>query len=227
MEDLNIVVSRNQYDRDYFECGIPTKKSMYTNYRWLPELTITLAYRIIKTAGIKDHETILDYGSAKGYLVYALRILDFEAYGCDISEYAISKTHEEVKDYNKLIDNENNLVPFEQTFDWIISKDVLEHIPYEKIDYVLTHFTQKTKKCFLTIPLAENKKYYISDYESDVTHIIRENALWWKEKFEHNGFEICSWSYDMSKIKESWKQYKKGNAYFILKNRFLLPDTKC
>ena len=189
------------------------------NYRWLPELTIPFAFRIVKLAEIKDHESILDYGAAKGYLLYALRLLGFECYGCDISEYAISKSHKEIESYNKLITS--NHIPFEHDFDWIIAKDVLEHIPYERIDSLLEHFTEKTKKCFFIIPLGNGKNFHITEYENDITHIIREETDWWIDKFSKNGFEVLKWSYDVSKVKESWKHYRNGNAFFILKSRFI------
>ncbi len=220
MNDINRIA--NEYDKNYFENGIPTGKSGYVNYRWVPELTIPLVYRIIQIAGMKEFERILDFGSAKGYLVYAFRLLDFEAYGCDISEYAISKSHEEIKEYNVLMTS--NEIPFKKSFDWVIVKDVLEHIPYEQIDELIKHFLKKTNKCFVVVPLGDGNKYIIPDYEADITHLIKEDANWWKEKFENNGFEVSSWSYNMDKVKSSWKHYKNGNAYFVLKNRYLLED---
>ena len=33
--------NREEFDREYFEQGPMTGKSLYTNYRWLPELTLT------------------------------------------------------------------------------------------------------------------------------------------------------------------------------------------
>ncbi len=207
------------YDKDYYENGIPTQKSGYVNYRWLPELTIPHAYRLVKLAQIQEHEKILDYGSAKGYLVYALRLLGFLAYGCDISEYAVSKTHEEVVSYNKLV--ADGAIPFSCNFDWIITKDVLEHVPYDNLAHVLGTFAEKAKKCFIIVPLGDGTSFNIPDYENDVTHIIREDAGWWNRRFEESGLEVLKWSYDMSKIKESWQHYKKGNGFFVLKSRFV------
>jgi SAM-dependent methyltransferase len=206
------------YDKDYYENGIPTQKSGYMNYRWLPELTIPHAYRLVKLARIQEHEVILDYGSAKGYLVYALRLLGFKAYGCDISEYAVGKTHEEVVPYNKVVTN--CAIPFSHDFDWIITKDVLEHVPYDDLAYVLGTFAEKAKKCFIIVPMGDGKRFNIPEYENDVTHVIREDAGWWNRRFEDSGLEVLKWSYDMSKIKESWQHYKKGNGFFILKSRF-------
>ena len=43
-----IKISSEKYDKDYFKNGIASGKSCYSNYRWLPELTIPMAYNIIK-----------------------------------------------------------------------------------------------------------------------------------------------------------------------------------
>ena len=56
----------------------------------MPELTLPLAHHIAVDCNLDKHQTICDFGCAKGYLVYALRLLGYDAYGVDISEYAIS-----------------------------------------------------------------------------------------------------------------------------------------
>ena len=48
------------YDKDYFENGIQTKKSLYENYRWMPELTIPFCSVLIERLNIKEDDTILD-----------------------------------------------------------------------------------------------------------------------------------------------------------------------
>ena len=85
-----------EFDREYYEQGPMTGKSLYTNYRWLPELTLPLAHHIAVDCNLDKHQTICDFGCAKGYLVYALRLLGYESYGVDISKYAISKAPKEV-----------------------------------------------------------------------------------------------------------------------------------
>ena len=52
---------KNLYDEEYFERGIESHKSCYTNYRWIPELTIPLAFRLIEYLRISSSEKILDF----------------------------------------------------------------------------------------------------------------------------------------------------------------------
>lgn len=198
------------FDEEYFERGAVTGKSCYMNYRWLPELTIRMAYNIVKILGLEG-ETVLDYGCAKGYLVKALRILDIEAYGCDVSKYAIDNIDPEVKKYCKLI---KRTIPF--STDWIITKDVLEHLSEKDLDYFLEESRKKAKGCFHIIPLGENNRYIIEDYHRDKTHKLAKDDCWWMKKFEKHGWQLRLFDYYARGIKENWTgRYPKGNGFFI------------
>ena len=64
-------MTMNIYDKNYYECGIESGKSLYTNYRWMPELTIPMCSRMIEHLKISSRDKILDFGCAKGYSVKA------------------------------------------------------------------------------------------------------------------------------------------------------------
>src|SRR5579862_3672374 len=77
------------YDESYFLRGKESGKSLYENYRWMPDLTIPMVQRIIEHCGIRRGDSILDFGCARGYVVRAFRELGYNAYGYDISRWAI------------------------------------------------------------------------------------------------------------------------------------------
>ena len=79
------MVEKKFYDKDYFENGLGSTKSCYENYRWIPELTIPMANKLINYLEINNNYKLLDFGCSKGYLVKALRLLDYDCYGVDIS----------------------------------------------------------------------------------------------------------------------------------------------
>ena len=202
------------FDKEYFEQGPMTGKSLYTNYRWLPELTLPLCHHIVKYCGIQEEDRILDFGCAKGYIVLGLRMLGYEAYGVDVSEYAISQAPKEVNGYV------NHIKPFEDltgifgAVDWVLCKDILEHLPYEKIDEQLQILAGSTQHLMAMVPLGDGTKYYIEAYENDVTHIIREDLKWWEDKFFKNGFNITEMTYDMGPFKTNWQIHPQGNGLF-------------
>ena len=210
------MINGKKYNKDYFENGIVKGISGYQNYRWLPELTIKMAHNFIKKLELTPSDKVLDFGCAKGYLVKALRILDINAYGCDISPYAINKVDSDVRDYCKLSEDANKLIPFNFTFDWLITKDVMEHLDEEDIDKIIPQFKNNARKCFHVIPLGKDDKYVVRNYELDKTHCIRKPKEWWIEKFRRFGWKLISFDYKVNGIKDNWaEKYDKGNGFFI------------
>jgi cyclopropane fatty-acyl-phospholipid synthase-like methyltransferase len=210
----------NFFDEDYFENGIVTGKSCYINYRWMPELTIKMAHKLIKYLDLNPGDRVLDFGCAKGFLVKALRILDIDAFGCDVSSYAIDMVDPEVRSMCKLM-RDNTIIPFNQKFDWIISKDVLEHIQEKDVDMILRKSHQFTDRMFHIVPLANKReKFIIPEYELDKSHILKKDLNWWIKKFESTGWKLASLSYSVEGVKDNWtSKYKKGNAFFILNKK--------
>lgn len=201
----------DSFDKDYFQNGIKTGKSLYDRYRWMPELTMSMAMAMIDYLDIKRTDRILDYGCSRGYLVKAMRLLHRLAYGTDISEYAINDCDNEVKDFLRIL-NPDGTIPFKAPFDFGISKDVLEHIPYKYIDFVFEQLSKHCKELFIIVPLGEDGKYRILQYELDSTHVIRENDDWWAQKMSTFFTDLIVIDY-VPGIKGNWYDVNpKGNA---------------
>ncbi len=210
MEDKRAV-----FDKDYFENGVATGKSLYTNFRWLPEMTIKFVHKIIKLLNLRETDKVLDYGCAKGFMVKAFRLLDIDAYGCDISEYAISNADPEVKSFCRLSDS--SAIPFENVdFNWVVCKDVLEHLNESEVQTFLEDAYKKSNNLFVIVPLGINDKYIIPSYALDSTHILAKDREWWEAKFESAGWGLKSFSYAIKGMKDNWAQFDKGNGFFIL-----------
>jgi len=218
----NNLFNSDIYNKSYFEDGLCTGKSCYVNYRWMPELTIKMAYYFIKYLDLKESDKVLDYGCSKGYLVKALRILDIDAYGCDISEYALESVDSDARNYCRLIMDDDSLIPFDSIeFDWIVSKDVFEHLSEENINVLLDCSFSFAKKMFHVIPLGNNGVFRIPEYHQDLSHIQIHDEKWWIKKFEEHGWKIISFDYSVKGIKENWtKKYEKGNGFFTLERKF-------
>lgn len=201
---------KNIFDEKYFEDGVRHRVSAYENYRWMPERTIREASSIINNI---KFDTVLDYGCAKGFMVYALRLLGKEAYGADVSEYAVTNCHPNVKDYLQVIENTEQLTG---GWDLIIAKDVLEHIPKDVIPSVLAELRRRCKTLFVAVPLGDGKRYRIREYEMDVTHIVREPEEWWLKTIVEAGFKIKYFDYEFGHMKENWTEnHPHGNAFIV------------
>lgn len=210
-----------KYDEDYFERGPQTGKSLYENYRWMPDETIQMARSILSANGIKMTETdltrprILDYGCAKGFLVQAMETIGVDAFGADVSRYALENASRSVA--HKLV-HADDLHRMHYMWDLVIAKDVLEHMTPSEIDNWLLYCSKNAKKIFIAVPLGDDGLYRIPEYERDVTHIIRENESWWLRRvFEF--FDDCRLNYRLNGIKGFWVgKHPKGNLFIRIEN---------
>ena len=205
------------YNQDYFERGAETGVSLYSNYRWLPELTLPMCHHIIQFLQIKDGK-VLDFGCAKGYVVKGLRMLGINAYGVDISNYAIKEAPREIAKYVKVI---KTCVKIKGKFAYTIAKDVLEHVPYSQIIKQLKILAKCSKNILIIVPLGDGKKYFIKSMELDRTHIIREDLHWWKKTLEKSGFKIKKATYNLGPFKKNWQFSKKGNGLIVAASKLI------
>ena len=203
------------FDEDYFERGIETGKSCYQNYRWIPELTIPLAMTMIDYLGIQREHTVLDFGCAKGYLVKALRLLYRQAWGIDISDYAIANLDPEIRDFCWNIDITRfpSLSPGHT--DFCIAKDVFEHIPKEALPNAIKAINADT--LFAVIPLGENGSFVAPANDMDETHMSCQPPDWWENIFSENGWIIRESTLRVDGIKDTYyEKYPEAHGFFTL-----------
>lgn len=201
----------NNFDEDYYERGVEKGLSGYENYRWLAHYVMPMANYLKQR--YMHGTTFLDYGCAKGYLVKALRLLDVFAYGYDISEYAIKNCDPDVKDYCST----KALV----TVDYVIAKDILEHVPEEEMQTVLSHInTLCSSGVIAVIPLGDNDKFRIREYEIDKTHVTKKDEVWWIKQFQAAGFVLDEFHYKLDGFKDNWSdKHPCGNGIFFFSKK--------
>ena len=126
---MKTLFNENEYfNEDYYERGAETGKSLYSHYRWMPELTIPMCHHIARYMNLGDDDKVLDFGCAKGFTVKGLRLLGYKAYGVDVSEYAISQIEEGTRKWCGVIKPQEPLVCAEGGYDWILCKDILDYL---------------------------------------------------------------------------------------------------
>jgi len=211
---VNASSAHDVYDEDYYINGRRSKKSLYENYRWLPDLTLPMAERIIHHCQIYPDDTVLDFGCARGYLVKALRMRDRLAWGVDVSQWALENCDPEVKGVV------SSQWPTGIVWDWVIAKDVLEHIEPKDLTPILGEFSKARKGVFIVVPLLgsgplNTAQYAVPEYEADVTHVIRWPLDHWvgamHHCFDHN-WEISA-RYRIVGIKDNYAQWARGNGF--------------
>ena len=217
-------MNKESYGKLYYENGIELGISGYSNYRWLPDITFPICHDLIINLGIQKQSRILDYGCAKGFLVKAFHLLGYpNVYGVDISSYAINNCDPAVRKQLFLKQEDFPLI-LNSGFDWLIAKDVFEHIPYSDLPATLTTLSFRVSNLFCAVPLGQDGKYCIPEYEKDTTHIIREPLDWWCKTLEENGFSILNAGYTFGCLKTNWSHYDYGNGFFTAKSKNCLTN---
>ena len=207
---MNSEEIKKVFNKDYFEDGVRKRVSAYEQYRWMPERTIREASSIINNI---QFNTVLDFGCAKGFMVYAMRLLGKEAHGVDVSQYAVENCHPKVQKYLSIIDNSEDI---KGGWDLIIAKDVLEHIPKEEVLDTLKSLRNRCKTIFIAVPLGDGQRYRIREYEMDITHVTKEPEEWWLTTIVQAGFKIKYFDYQFHHLKENWTvPHPFGNAFIV------------
>ena len=124
------------YNRLYYEnYDVGVGKVDYRDSKYTKGNLEIVAKRIVEDWHPK---TVLDAGCAMGHLVAAMRDMGVEAYGIDISEYAIEQVREDIRPYCAAQSLDQPFPEhFPKHFDLVFSAEVLEHIYEENIDFVI------------------------------------------------------------------------------------------
>ena len=121
------------------DCGIPYER----NEHWL-KFFADAADGIIRDL---HPASVLDAGCAMGFLVEALHRRGVDAWGIDISDYAISEVDKSVADRCRVA---SLIEPLPQRFDLICCIEVLEHLPPEDAAPAIANLCRSTDRILLS-----------------------------------------------------------------------------
>lgn len=115
------------FDEHFFESGEETE-ARYKSYT----MQSILPKRERQAKLLMAHYTpsrVLDVGCAKGFLVLALRGLGVEAFGVDVSDYALFSAPEKARQYLFKVDLNNDALPFANgNFDLVTVYSAFEYL---------------------------------------------------------------------------------------------------
>ena len=203
------------YDDQYFENGKQSGKGWLERYRWLPRRTFREALAFIDYLGLDDNSYVLEVGTAKGFLVKALRILEIKADGCDISTYALSFAPDGCWNSSdpKTWEEHANM-----GYTHIVIKDMLEHLTKEQLPTMLDNFAKVAKKMMCVVPMGDFGRYRIPEYHVEISHLIAENEIWWINVFQSHGWQVVKHCNHVEGIKDNWFYVPNGNHVFVLEH---------
>jgi hypothetical protein len=158
------------YNQFYYQncCGMPYTR----NAEWL-RFFGEIADRIVRDIG---PASALDAGCALGFLVECLRERGVEAFGIDLSDFAIASVHPSIQPYCRVA---SVLDPLPHRYDLIVCMEVLEHLTPAQAGQAVANFCQAADDIlFCSTP---------DDYQ-EATHINVQPQAYWAGLFARHNF---------------------------------------
>ncbi len=158
------------YDRFYYATGCGTPYENADDFR---QLFRGFADRIVSDIGPAN---VLDAGCATGYLVEELRERGVEAFGVDISDYAIAHANAGAAPYCRVGSVAD---PFPRAYDLIVCIEVLEHLPKDEAEATVANLCRHANDILFSSSPHDFK---------EVTHFNARPTDYWVEQFARHGF---------------------------------------
>ena len=163
-----------QYDRHYYDTALGPVPYDRSRPEWMDFFGRVADH----VAGELKARRVLDVGCAKGFLVEALRDRGVEAFGIDVSAYAIGEVRADVRPYCRVA---SATEPLDGPWDLITCIEVLEHMS-----------EAEGRRAIANICAAADDVLFSStpDDFDEPTHVNVRPSSWWVERFAEHGFEL-------------------------------------
>lgn len=179
---------REYFDADYFERGW-TKGTAYTRYSTAgaSPLFREIASGIIE---VFQPKRVLEVGCATGFIVSQLNSLGCEAWGLDVSEWAVRNAA-----HSRVILASADAIPFPDAhFDLVISCHAIEHLPSSIFNRAISEMIRVCSGFqFHMLPIVGEGPYtgpvdqVMENLQKDPTHQQLHNRDWWISAFGRAG----------------------------------------
>lgn len=159
----------------------------YRAYHFIRYLWLGVVYRL--AFGVTS---ILDVGCATGMSVWVFRrLLKLDAYGIDVSPYAVTNGVTSIQPYLACVDLTTDSITLpRQQFDLVVSYDAFEHLPDDALPEILDKIFALTHKAIFGIyvldePIAMWHNWFNKPHAD---HLSEHTSAWWMDRFSALGY---------------------------------------
>ena len=172
-----------------FEVPQVIKKNFYINddFLYFNKRTVVEAKHFQMVAQWKKHfnlygdSEVIDVGCGMGLYMQAWDLAGVGTVGLEMSDWAVKR--QTSFSFGEVF-QQDITKPLLRDFrgDLVTALDILEHLPYDKLDFAIENLKKLGSQFLTSIP-------YLGDpnLDADHTHIIRESKDWWVKKFAEHG----------------------------------------
>jgi ubiquinone/menaquinone biosynthesis C-methylase UbiE len=178
-----VIKKAKKFGWEYFDMkGICYGGYIYDG-RWIP-----VVKRFIDYYKLKQRSKILDAGAAKGYMVYDFVNAGMDAYGLDISEYAIDSAPDEIQ--NRLyFGNVKNMKMFrDKEFDLVISINTIHNLNEEECRMAVREIQRIGKHAFIMVDSYRNESDKDRMFKWNIVGETIKSTKEWEQLFQEEGY---------------------------------------
>jgi len=153
------------------------------NMIWFPiksirKIPFTGSVHNLEVEGSHSYQSnFIVHNCAYGYIGKRLRDKGVDAWGIDISAYALSQAPSEVKPYLKLASADS--LPFQNNeFDIAFSASTFEHLPPEIVPKAISEAVRVANRGIISVTPADDPHF-----DEDITHKTKRPLSWWRRQF--------------------------------------------
>lgn len=181
-----IAISR-RYGKEYFD---GPRDYGYGGYfydgRWVP-----VAKDVCAHFDLRPGSKILDIGAAKGFLVKDLTSLGIDAFGIDVSHYAIINCEKDIAGRIHL--GSATSLPFpDNSFDGVVCINTLHNLPNEEIPIAISEINRVLKdpsKAFIQVDSFHDERQKAIFESWVLTAKFYDYPAGWVKLFEQSGYQ--------------------------------------
>lgn len=184
---LPLKIDGSFFNRDYFELGIGYR-GYTTTFIGRAVSHLTGIYRALKLKILLNPKNLLDVGCGTGLMVFYLRKLRVDAYGVEISDYALSKVNPKIKKF--IFQGDILEIPFEDNkFEVVTTANVLEHIARNNLKRALSECNRVSNKLLLHKIYTKENGWIAKYHKDDLSHISVFTKKWWQSFLKKLGYQ--------------------------------------
>lgn len=186
---------KTDYDREIarkfgFDFFDGDRKHGYGGFSYNEKYWTPVVPDFINHWNIKSGQSLLDVGCAKGFMLYDFKrfIPGLNVKGIDISNYAISNSHPDVK--QDLIVADAKSLPFEDdSFDYVISINTVHNLDREECLFAIQEIERVSRLgSFITVDAYRNEIEKQRMYDWNLTAKTIMSVEEWKTLFAEIGY---------------------------------------
>ena len=176
-----------QFGKEFFD---GSRDQGYGGFHYHPKYWQPVIPDFQRHYGLTKHNTVLDVGCAKGFMLYDMMKLipDIQVKGIDISKYAIVNAMEEVHSHCQVAFATN--LPFEDnSFDLVVSITTLHNLERDDLAKALQEIERVTRRnSFITLDAYHNEEEKVRMESWNLTAKTVMHVDEWKKFFKKVGY---------------------------------------